>query len=169
MTLTEIKKKCPAPEGMEWRASKERRFILVNASGTVRGSVDISRPDDDDPDAYVVVSGDGCHYQTFPTLPDLPAAYLRALAAVGLAPDPEKVALKAEVAELRRRLAWSEEVPTSEGLVLVWHPGDDEPEMWRTLETSVGLQWEHHNYIGRGNPFPPGTRFLPLANLKEPG
>ena len=236
MTLSELSTLLPPPEGMEWqqrpRAPKDYMLVVVGTGEQV-GHVFTDAPLSDANDHPCVVSMTAAdrHYREIVAPPDLPSAYLRALAAVGLAPDPEKEALRAEVADLRRtvrecptcegsgsmgavvgvtapdgedviedvtcaechgtgvsswgealdeaerlrlevanmrrRLTWSEDVPTGDGLVLVWHPGDDEPEMWRTLGTADGIQWEHHNYVGHGNPFPPGTRFFPLANLKE--
>jgi hypothetical protein len=159
MTLSEVSTLLPPPEGMEWREDPDfaHAFILTFADGAVY----LRQPTGLVAGQWQLCAekGDDC-IVIYITVPDLPSAYRRALQAVGLAPDAEKE-------DMRRRLTWSEDVPTGDGLVLVWHPGDDEPEMWRTLGTADGIQWEHHNYVGHGNPFPPGTRFFPLANLKE--
>lgn len=233
MTLSEVSTLLPPPEGCYWFESDDGVCVLRETDERSLRVI-IKDLSSDDRDRWSVAAENfevEARIRLITTRADLPAAYLRALTAVGLAPDAEKEALQAEVfalrrtlrecptcdgsgsmgavvgvtapdgedviedvtcaechgtgvsswgealdeaerlrlevANMRRRLTWSDEVPTGDGLVLVLHPGDDEPEMWRTLDTADGIQWEHHNYVGHGNPFPPGTRFFPLANLKE--
>ena len=171
LTLEDVRRLCPAPPDMRWEDALHGHFLCVSNNPDGR-QIHLDPTWVKGFGLYKFVATGawlaGFHGAWFHGEADIGDAYLQALTAVGLAEDPEKEALRAEVSDLRRRLTWSEDVPTGDGLVLVWHPGDDEPEMWRTLGTADGIQWEHHNYVGHGNPFPPGTRFLPLVNLKEP-
>lgn len=194
MTLSEIATLCPPPEGMEWRHYDPDGLIAAEDGKTV-----IVDPEDDNRIRVSAWNGDdNAHLYTIPT--DLPAAYLRALTAVGLAPDAEKEALRgevgslrdalkvtegvvgsayrqvqalcADVADLRRRLTWTSEVPTEPGVYVVGRgvkPYDgsimfrrwdeDEGKMERPWVDAFGLPWTDEQMKGR--------RFFALDNLKE--
>ncbi len=188
MTLSEVSTLLPPPEGMEWRHYDPDGLIAAEDGKTV-----IVDPEDDNRIRVSAWNGDdNAHLYTIPT--DLPAAYLRALRAVGLAPDAEKEALRgevgslrdalkvtegvvgsayrqvqalcADVADLRRRLTWTEEVPTTPGRYLVDEPGK-ETTCWSLLEDG---RWSHSSwatFVLGLVPFTDGARFLPLSNLKE--
>jgi len=159
MTLSEIATLCPPPEGMEWRHYDPDGLIAAEDGKTV-----IVDPEDDNRIRVSAWNGDdNAHLYTIPT--DLPAAYLRALTAVGLAPDAEKE-------DMRRRLTWTSEVPTEPGVYVVGRgvkPYDgsimfrrrdeDGGKMERPWVDAFGLPWTDEQMKGR--------RFFALDNLKE--
>lgn len=179
MTLTDIQRECPAPEGwgnwypeMDLSGDRVVGYIVESTDGSAQVRIkDISS------------SGNAWNVSTFiryksssswvvETDDNLPSAYLRVLAVVGLAEDPEKVALRAEVAVLRRRLTWASEVPTEPGVYVVGRgvkPYDgsimfrrwdeDEGKMERPWVDAFGLPWTDEQMKGR--------RFFALDNLKE--
>lgn len=166
MTISELSTLLPPPEGMEWRPDGAVGFKCC--SNTLDGRIIVINP------AYPTL---GVHWSVTAendeeafasrgvTLADLPAAYLRALTAVGLAPDEEKE-------DLRRRLTWTSEVPTEPGVYVVGRgvkPYDgsimfrrwdeDEGKMERPWVDAFGLPWTDEQMKGR--------RFFALDNLKE--
>lgn len=176
MTLTDIQRECPAPEGwgnwypeMDLSGDRVVGYIVESTDGSAQVRIkDISS------------SGNAWNVSTFiryksssswvvETDDNLPSAYLRVLAVVGLAEDPEKVALRAEVAVLRRRLTWASEVPTTPGRYLVEDPDADGAILMYEFGVG-GLGWvEYVPHTVRFGPlgFASDSRFLLLANLKE--
>ena len=156
MTLSEVSTLLPPPEGMEWRHYDPDGLIAAEDGKTV-----IVDPEDDNRIRVSAWNGDdNAHLYTIPT--DLPAAYLRALRAVGLAPDAEKE-------DMRRRLTWTSEVPTTPGRYLVEDPDADGAILMYEFGVG-GLGWvEYVPHTVRFGPlgFASDSRFLLLANLKE--
>lgn len=164
MTLSEIATLCPPPEGMEWKDQSfrgEAHFYLSHLCPP--GGCTVMR----EPGGWTVYASAGNASAQFVlvTDEDLPAAYLRALQAVGLAPDAEKE-------DMRRRLTWTSEVPTEPGVYVVGRgvkPYDgsimfrrwdeDEGKMERPWVDAFGLPWTDEQMKGR--------RFFALDNLKE--
>ena len=158
MTLSEVSSLLPPPEGMEWREDPDfaHAFILTFADGAVY----LRQPTGLVAGQWQLCAekGDDC-IVIYITVPDLPSAYRRALQAVGLAPDAEKE-------DMRRRLTWTSEVPTTPGRYLVDEPGK-ETTCWSLLEDG---RWSHSSwatFVLGLVPFTDGARFLPLSNLKE--
>lgn len=158
MTLSEVSSLLPPPEGMEWRHYDPDGLIAAEDGKTV-----IVDPEDDNRIRVSAWNGDdNAHLYTIPT--DPPSAYLRALTAVGLAPDAEKE-------DLRRRLTWTSEVPTQAGAYAVtwankidsdvygWTRFDGGTHPWQNDDGARSTDAEMRQH---------GARFLPLANLKEP-
>ncbi len=132
---------CPPPEGMEWRPDGAVGFMCC--SKTLDGRVIVINP------AYPTF---GVHWSVTAeaggevfasravTLADLPAAYRRALQAVGLASP------------------WTSEVPTEGDLYLVRYPSG-----WIQLTSHImsGAWLPASGRIKGLNKFPPGTLFMP--------
>lgn len=111
MTLSEVSSLLPPPEGMEWKDQSfrgEAHFYLSHLCPP--GGCTVMR----EPGGWTVYASAGNASAQFAlvTDADLPAAYLRALQAVGLAPGAEKE-------DMRRRLTWTSEVPTKWGDYIV--------------------------------------------------
>lgn len=148
MTLSEVSTLCPAPDGWrEW--SEVYSHMWSTGSSSPRAVVFVEvwtggfrvRALTDREDHYITTSE-----------ADLPAAYLRALQAVGLAPDVEKE-------DLRRRLTWTSEVPTTPGLYAVVNA--DHTPVGVFVRDGGKPCWLGHD--GRRHPgeFPDGARFCP--------
>jgi hypothetical protein len=192
---------CPPPEGMEWYR-RGPDFILRCGDGSDVLIVEVSPFGFECPDitAHRVTahgSGDGrAFFQVHAETHDLPAAYLRTLTAVGLAPDAEKDALRAEVeslrdalkvtegvvgsayrqvqtlcaevTDLRRRLTWSEEVPTEAGAYAVTWSWKIDSDVYAWTRYDCGTRpWESAAGERCTDVEMQGGRFLPLANLRE--
>lgn len=171
MTLEDIARLCPAPEGWgNWYPEMDLfdtcvvGYVVEAKDGAAQVRIkDISS------------SGNAWNVSTFiryksssswvvETDADLPASYLRALQAVGLAPDAEKE-------DMRRRLTWTSEVPTEPGGYLVQRLG--RMELW-SLRWSENQEPSWHqeragfpSAMRASNAFSSGSRFLSLSNLKE--
>ncbi len=139
MTTDDLTRMCPPPEGMEWHEDGYGGFIAQAPNRTLRI--------DPEAEERIRVSAwnvdDNVHF--FATLTDLPAAYRRAMVAVGLASP------------------WTSEVPTQPGHYLVrWAETKGRPIVW-TLE--AGVWYGPSGVVSR--PPPHGSSFLNIADLKE--
>lgn len=170
MTLEDIARLCPAPEGWgNWYPEMDLfdtcvvGYVVEAKDGAAQVRIkDISS------------SGNAWNVSTFiryksssswvvETDADLPASYLRALQAVGLAPDAEKE-------DMRRRLTWTSEVPTEAGAYAVTWANKIDSDVYGWTRFDGGTHPWQNDDGGRctvAEMRQHGARFLPLANLKE--
>ncbi len=147
MTTDDLTRMCPPPDGMRWEAGNGGHFLCVSERRDGR-QVHI------DPTWVanfglfkVVATGaglDGHHGVWFRGDADLPAAYRRALQAVGLASP------------------WTSEVPTEAGRYLVARPGKLDVLIYTRSNYRPERPWcSPTSGWCKADIFPDGTLFMP--------